>query len=71
MKICELIEWLKKEDPLLNVEIEIKDPEFSCITTFVSDIEEVQRVDCGVINKLRIIAKKQGKFSYDRQINNS
>lgn len=42
MRVCELIEWLKRENPLSIVEIELIDEEYPDITTFCVGIECVE-----------------------------
>lgn len=57
MKVCELIEWLKREDQLMDVEIEILDPNYPCITTFASGIKEIIFLG-DYMKKVRIIGSK-------------
>lgn len=60
MKVCELLERLKLENPLADVEIEIVDSEFSNITTFSSPIREVRWLG-EYLNKVRLISERQGR----------
>lgn len=61
MKVVELIEWLKREDPLAEVQIEIIDPEYPMITTWSSPIDRVYGLEIS-IQVVRLLALRQGKM---------
>lgn len=67
MRVCELIEWLKREDSLFEVEIEIIDPELSSITTFTSEIKEIVCLG-DYMKKVRIIGSRMAKITYSDKI---
>lgn len=62
MKVCELIEWLKRENMLADVLIEVKQEGYESITTFASHIDRVDFLG-EYMNQVRIIASQKGSVS--------